>query len=322
MKSAPVLSCLLCLAASAAWGQSYPSRPITLIVPFAAGGPADGISRAASHAMSKAIGQTVIVDNVGGAGGTIGATRAAKANPDGYTILYHNLGMVLAPSLVANLEFDPVKDFDYIGIFARTFSSLIARPDMPVKTFQEFVAYVKERNEKIMFANSGLGGISHVCALRIADALGTRFTSVPYKGTGPAMNDLMAGRVDLMCDAPATSGPRIRAGKVKSIGVMGLLRSRVLPDVPTLDEQGLKGFEMENWNGLYAPRGLPAPVLKRLTDALESAFSDPDFDAYLRKSGYEDVPPEMRSAAAQRVRVRQEVDRWSRILKQAGIKPQ
>jgi tripartite-type tricarboxylate transporter receptor subunit TctC len=173
-----------------------------------------------------------------------------------------------------------------------------------------------------MFANSGLGGISHLCGLLLANTLGTRFTMVPYKGNGPATNDLIAGRVDLMCDAAATAAPQIRTGKVKAIGSAGPARNRELPDVPTLDEQGLKGFLLENWNALYAPKGLPRPVFDRLTASVQASQNDPDLKAYLDKSGYTGMAPEEMTPAAHARRVKTEVPRWSALLGQAGIKPQ
>jgi tripartite-type tricarboxylate transporter receptor subunit TctC len=321
------LACVALLLAAAAcplaaYPQSYPARPIVLIVPFAAGGPADGLARNIAAAMSKPLKQPIVVDNVGGAGGTIGVARAAKAAPDGYTLLYHNLGMVLAPSLVAKLDYEPAADFEYLGIMSRLFTTLIARPNLPASTFPEFVSYLKAGNEKIMFANSGLGGISHLCGLLLASALQTRFTSVPYKGNAPAMNDLIAGRVDLMCDSAATAGPQIRAGRIRAIGIVGTSRNRELPDVPTLDEQGLKGLELENWSALYAPRGVPKPIMGRLLAAFQASLVDPDFRTYLEKSGYDSVPPEMATPAALARRVRSEVDRWGTLLRQAGISPQ
>ena len=313
---------LLLLLPLTVWAQSYPTRPVTLVVPFAAGGPADGISRAIGAAMGKQLGQSIVVDNQGGAGGTIGSLRVSKAQPDGYTILYHNLGMVLGPALVAKLPYDPAADFDHLGVITVSYTTLISRPNLQVASFADFVSHLKANGDKIMFANSGLGGISHLCGLLLANTLGTRFTMVPYKGNGPATNDLIGGRVDLMCDAAATAAPQIRAGKVKAIGSAGPVRNRELPDVPTLDEQGLKGFTLENWNALYAPRGLPKPVFDRLVSTVQGSWNDPDFKAYLDKTGYTSLAPAEMTPAAHARRVKTEVERWSTLLRQAGIHPQ
>lgn len=312
---------IICLAGNAG-AQSYPIRPITLIVPFAAGGPADGISRNLAAALTKQLKQPVVVENVGGVGGTIGGLRVARAPADGYTIMYQNLGMVLGPALVAKLEYDPVTDFDHLGVITVSFTTLIARQNMPVANFQEFIAYLKANGDKIMFANSGLGGISHLCGLLLSDALQTKFTMVPYKGNGPATNDLVGGRVDLMCDAAATAAPQIRAGKVRAIGTAGPVRNRELPDVPTLSELGLKGFVLENWNAMYAPKGLPKPIFDRIVEALQASLKDPDFASYLDKAGYTAVPHTETLPAAQARRAKAEVERWGKLLREAGIKPQ
>lgn len=312
---------IICLAGNTG-AQSYPTRPITLIVPFAAGGPADGISRNLAAALTKQLKQPVVVENVGGVGGTIGGLRVARAPADGYTIMYQNLGMVLGPALLAKLEYDPVTDFDHLGVITVSFTTLIARQNMPVANFQEFIAYLKANGDKIMFANSGLGGISHLCGLLLSDALQTKFTMVPYKGNGPATNDLVGGRVDLMCDAAATAAPQIRAGKVRAIGTAGPVRNRELPDVPTLSELGLKGFVLENWNAMYAPKGLPKLIFDRIVEALQASLKDPDFASYLDKAGYTAVPHAETLPAAQARRAKAEVERWGKLLREAGIKPQ
>lgn len=306
----------------AASAQSYSAKPITLVVPFAAGGPADGVSRNLAAALTRQLKQTVVVENVGGVGGTIGGLRVARAPADGYTIVYQNLGMVLGPALVAKLEYDPVTDFEHLGVITVSFTTLIARQNLPVANFAEFIAYLKSNGDKIMFANAGVGSITHLCGLLLADTLQTRFTMVPYKGNGPATNDLVGGRVDLMCDAAATAAPQIRAGKVRAIGTAGPIRNRELPEVPTLGELGLKGFVLENWQAIYAPKGLPKPVFDRLVEALQASLKDPDFAGYLDKVGYTAVPHADTLPAAQARRAKAEVERWGKLLREAGIKPQ
>ncbi len=314
---------LLCAGlAGSAIAQTYPGKPIPVVAPCGAGGPADALSRNLAAALTRQLKQPVIVENVGGVGGIIGGSRVARAAPEGYTIMYQNLGMVLGPALVAKLEYDPVTDFDHLGVVTVSFTILIARANLPAANFAEFVAHLKTSGDRIMFANSGVGGISHLCGLLLAEALQTKFTMVPYKGNGPATNDLIGGRVDLMCDNASTAAPQIRAGKVRAIGTAGPIRNRELPEVPTLTELGLKGFVLENWNAIYAPKGLPKPVFERLTEALQGSLRDADFSGYLDKTGYTAVPPAETLPAAQARRVKAEVERWGRLLREAGIKPQ
>jgi len=308
--------------AGSAIAQAYPVKPITLVVPFAAGGPADGLSRNLAAALTKQLKQPVIIENIGGVGGTIGGSRVARAPADGYTIMYQNLGMVLGPALVANIDYDPVTDFDHLGIITVSFTTLIARANLPVANFAEFVAYLKANGDKIMFANSGLGSITHLCGLLLAETLQTKFTLVPYKGNGPATNDLVGGRIDLMCDAAATAAPQIRAGKVRAIATAGPIRNRELPDVPTFTELGLKSMVLENWMAIYAPKGLPKAVFERLTDAIQGSLRDPEFSGFLDKVGYTAVPPAETLPAAQARRAKAEVERWGKLLREAGIKPQ
>ena len=308
--------------AGPASAQTYPVKPITLVVPFAAGGPADGLSRNLAAALTRQLKQPVIIENIGGVGGTIGGVRVARAPADGYTIMYQNLGMVLGPALVAKLEYDPVADFDHLGIITVSFTTLLARTNLPAANFAEFISYLKSNGDKIMFANAGLGSITHLCGLLLAETLQTRFTMVPYKGNGPATNDLVGGRVDLMCDAAATAAPHIRAGKVRAIGTAGPIRNRELPEVPTLTELGLKGFVLENWQAIYAPRGLPKAVFERLVDAIQASLRDPEFSGFLDKVGYTAVPLAETLPAAQVRRAKAEVERWGKLLREAGIKPQ
>jgi tripartite-type tricarboxylate transporter receptor subunit TctC len=286
----------ICLAGNAG-AQNYPTKPITLVVPFAAGGPADALTRNLSVALGKQLKQPVIVENVGGVGGSIGGLRVARAPADGYTIMY-------------------------LGVMTVSFTTLIARANMPFANFNDFIAHLKASGDKIMFANSGVGAITHLCGLLLADMLQTQFTMVPYKGNGPATNDLLAGRVDLMCDAAATAAPHIRAGKVRAIATAGPIRNRELPEVPTFTELGMKGMVLENWMALYAPKGLPKPVFDRLAEAVQGSLRDPDFAGYLDKVGYTAVPPAETLPAAQARRAKSEVERWGKLLREAGIKPQ
>jgi tripartite-type tricarboxylate transporter receptor subunit TctC len=235
--------------------QGYPTRTVTLVVPFAAGGPTDVVARTLGAAMSKSLGQTVVVENKLGAGGTIAANYVAKANPDGYTIFIHHNGMATATGLYRKLPFNPLTDFEYIGQVADVPMTLIARKDFPAYNLKEFMAYVRANKEKINLANAGLGAVSHLCGMLLQQALGVELTTVPFSGTAPALTALLGGQVDVLCDQTTQTIPHIKADKVRFYGVTTLTRIAALPDAPTLDEQGLKGFEVVVWHGCTRPRG-------------------------------------------------------------------
>jgi tripartite-type tricarboxylate transporter receptor subunit TctC len=312
------LAVLAAMAAGCGQSQNYPSKPITLYVPFAAGGPTDTLGRNLAQVMSKSLGQQVIVENVVGAGGTIAVGRAAKATPDGYTVLLHHIGMSTAPALYRKLAFDPLKDFEYVGEVADVPMTLVARANFPASNFKEFLAYTKKNKAKVTLANAGLGAASHLCGLLFMTAIDTDFTTVPYKGTGPAMNDLLGGQVDFMCDQTTNTTGQILGGKVKVYGVTTTKRVASLPDVPTLDEQGLKGFEVVVWHGLYVPKGTPQPVVDKLVAALQAAVKDPDFKSSLAKLGAEPVAVERASPEALRKLLTSEIQKWDPIIRKAG----
>ncbi|MGA8514547.1 MAG: tripartite tricarboxylate transporter substrate binding protein BugD, partial [Burkholderiaceae bacterium] len=255
--------------------QAFPDKPISLIVPFAAGGPTDVVARMMAIPMGKALGQSVVVDNAVGAGGTIGANKVAKAAPNGYTIFLHHMGMATAPALYKKLSFDPLNDFEYIGQVVDVPMTLLARKDFPAKDFPELLAYLKANGNKVSMANAGLGAVSHLCGLLFQSQIGIELNTIPYKGTGPAMNDLLGGQVDLLCDQTTQTVPMIKEGRVKAYGATTLTRLAALPNLPTLHEQGLKGFEVKVWHGMYAPKGTPAPVLEKLNAAMRTAMKDP-----------------------------------------------
>jgi tripartite-type tricarboxylate transporter receptor subunit TctC len=272
-----------------AWGQTYPSKVVTIIVPFSAGGPTDTVTRLIAQSMSKTLGQQVIVENVGGAGGTIGATRAAKAAPDGYTLLLHHIGMATAPALYRKLPYRPLDDFEPIGLITDVPMTLVAKKEFPSKDLRELVAYVKSNKDKISYANAGLGAASHLCGMLFMSAIDTDLTTVPYKGTAPAMNDLLGGQVDFMCDQTTNTTSQIKAGKIKVYGVTTKKRVPSLPEVPTLHEAGLPGFEVAIWHGLYAPKGTPKPVIDSLAAALQQALRDPLVKTRFAELGTEPV---------------------------------
>ena len=315
-------ACTAALALSAslpAFSQAFPDKPVTLVVPFAAGGPTDVVARMIAIPMGKSLGQTVIVENTVGAGGTIAATRVARSTPNGYTLFIHHMGMATAPALYKKLSFDPLKDFEYIGQVVDVPMTLLARKDFPANNFSELLAYVKANKEKVSLANAGLGAVSHLCGLLFMSQIGVDLNTIPYKGTGPAINDLLGGQVDLLCDQTTQTVPMIKDGRVKVFGVTSLKRLSALPNVPTLDEQGLKGFEVKVWHGMYAPKGTPAPVLDKINAALRTAMRDPAVKQRLADLSSDIVPEDKMTPAALKSHLEAEINKWSPVIKKAGV---
>ena len=299
--------------------QDYPNKPVTLVIPFAAGGPTDVVARVLAQSMSKTLNQTVLVENALGAGGTIAATKVARAKPDGYTVFLHHNGMATSPSLYRKLEFNPLTDYEYIGLVADVPMTLVARKDFPAKDFKELLAYVKANKDKVTLANAGLGAVSHLCGMLFMSAISTELTTVPYKGTAPAMNDLMGGQVDLLCDQTTnTTGP-IKAERIKVYGVTSKARLASLPNVPTLREQGLGDFEVVVWHGFYAPKGTPKPVLDKLNAALQAALKDPVVVAKFAELSAFPVTPDQVSPEALRAHLKAEIDKYGPLIKKAGV---
>ncbi|MCQ8895203.1 tripartite tricarboxylate transporter substrate binding protein BugD [Limnobacter humi] len=296
----------------------YPSKPITMLVPFAAGGPTDTVARLLGQSMSKDLGQQVIVENVGGAGGTLGAGRAAKSPNDGYTIFLHHIGHSTAPSLYRKLSYKPVDDFEFIGLVTDVPMTIVARGDFPAKNMQEFLAYVKANKDKVTYANAGIGSASHLCGMLFMTAIQTDLTTVPYKGTGPAMNDLLGGQVDFMCDQTTNTTSQIKGGKIKAYAVTTKTKVPSLPDLPTLDKSGLPGFEVAVWHGLYAPKGTPKLVIDRLVKSLQLALKDPVVIARMADLGTEPVDPKRATPEALKKHLESEIARWSPIIAKAG----
>jgi tripartite-type tricarboxylate transporter receptor subunit TctC len=299
--------------------QEYPSRTITVIVPFAAGGPTDTVARLVSQSMSKTLGQVVIVENTGGAGGTIGVEKVAKAKPDGYTLLLMHIGISTSVSLYRNLRYDPVKDLDPIGLITDVPMTIIAKKDFPPKDMKELIAYVKANKDKVTYANAGVGAASHLCGMLLMTAIQTDLTTVPYKGTGPAMTDLIGGQVDFMCDQTTNTTQQIKGGKVKGYAVTTKTRVKSLADMPTADESGLKGFEVAVWHGLWAPHGTPKAALDKLTAALQAALKDPNIVSKFAELGTEPVAANRATQEALRAHLKSEIDKWSPIIKKAGV---
>lgn len=298
----------------------FPDKPVTLIVPFAAGGPSDKIARDLAEALRKKLNQTVIVENVGGAGGTLGTSRVAKAPPDGYTLLVHHIGFATAPSLYRKLPYKGVDDFAFLGLINEAPSTLIAKPSMPAKTFDELRRFIAADPSKINLAHAGVGSASQLCGLMLQAALKTNLTSVPYKGTGPAMTDLMGGQVDLMCEQATNAVPQIEGGKVKAYAVTSAHRMTLpaLAALPTLSEAGLKDFSVTVWHGLYAPKDTPAPVLKKLNDALKAALKDPDLVKRSEALGISVISDGRVEPAGHKHFVETEVARWKKVIEASG----
>ena len=265
--------------------QGFPgSRPISVVVPFAAGGPTDLVARQLGEAMRKAMGggANFVVENAAGAGGTIGATKVARATPDGYTLLLHHIGMAAAPALYKNIQYKPLEDFEFLGLITEVPMTLIGKPQLPANTYRDFEAYIRANAGKLNIAHAGLGSASHLCSLMWQSAVNASeaMTTIPYGGTGPAMNALLGGQVDIMCDQTTNTMQQIESGRVKAFAVTTakpMSSNKLLKDYPTLQEMGLKGFELTIWHGLYAPKGTPPAVLKQLNDGLKLALKDPDF---------------------------------------------
>ncbi len=318
---------LLLLAAAVtaltAQAQSFPgSKPITIVVPFSAGGPTDRVARDLAEALRKPLGgATVVVDNAAGAGGSIGANKVAKASPDGHTLLLHHIGMATMPTLVRNLPFKVESDFEYLGMVNDVPMTLIGKPSLPANNYKELVTWINENKGKVNLGNAGIGAASHLCGLMFQNALKIDMTTVPYKGTGPAMTDLIGGQIDLLCDQTTNTSGQIEAKKVKAYAVTTSKRLTppALKDLPTLQESGLKGFEVTIWHGLYAPKGTPADVVAKLNTALKAALKDADFIKKQEGLGAVVVTDKRVESAEHKKFVADEIAKWSPILKAAGV---
>lgn len=314
-------SALLAFFAAAAPAQAeFPDKPVTLLVPFAAGGPSDKIARDLAEALRKRLQQTVIVENVGGAGGTIGTAKVANAVPDGYTLLVHHIGFATAPTLYRKLPYKGTEDFAYLGLINEAPSTLIGRSSLPARSFAELRQWIAADPAKVNLAHAGVGSASHLCGLMLQNTLKADMTTVPYKGTAPAMTDLMAGTVDLMCEQATNAVPQIEGGKVKAFAVTSLQRMKlpVLAGLPTVAESGVADFSVSVWHGLYAPRQTPAPVLAKLNEALRSALKDPELIKRQEALGISVVSDARAEPAEHKKFVEAEVARWAKVIKAAG----
>ncbi|NBW00942.1 MAG: tripartite tricarboxylate transporter substrate binding protein BugD [Betaproteobacteria bacterium] len=314
-----VITASALLAAAAVQAQGYPNRPIALVVPFAAGGPTDVVARMLAVPLGKSLGTTVVVENTLGAGGTIAANRVARATPDGYTIFIHHMGMATAPALYRKLPFDPLKDFEYIGQVVDVPMTLLARKDFPPNNLKELITYLRANREKVMLANAGLGAVSHLCGMLFQSTIGVDLTTVPYKGTGPAMTDLIGGQVDVLCDQTTQTVPIIKDNRVKVYGVTTTKRLAGLPNIPTLDEQGMKGFEVKVWHGLYAPKNTPKDALDKLNKALRDALNDPVIRQRMAELSSDIPPMDKITPEGLRTHLEAEIAKWGPVIRKAGV---
>ena len=308
----------LALAAPAAHAQ-YPTKPVTMMVPFAAGGPTDTVARALAVSMGKALGQTIVVENVPGAGGTIAPAKLKNSAPDGYTLLLAHIGMSTAPALYRSLPFKPLEDFELVGQVVDVPMTLIGKKDLPAKDFRELLAYVKANKDKVTLANAGIGSASHLCGLLFMSTIQAELTTVPYKGTAPALNDLLGGQVDLLCDQTTNTTQYIASGRVKAYGATSKSRLDTMKDLPTLAESGLPGFEVVVWHGVYAPRGTPKAVIDKLVPALQAAIAEPAFGQKMADLGSQVVPKDKATPDSLRTQLKSEIDRWTPIIRKAGV---
>jgi tripartite-type tricarboxylate transporter receptor subunit TctC len=321
MKRISVFSAFVALAAlcGGAAAQQYPNKNVSMIVPYAAGGPTDTVARVTAQAMGKPLGQTIIVENRPSAGGILGPEQVKNARPDGYTILIHHIGMATTPALYRNLRFKPLEDFEPIGLVNDVPMTIIGKPKFPANDFKEFLAYIKANKAKVTYANAGIGAASHLCGMLFMSAIETDILTVPYKGTAPAMNDLLGGQVDFMCDQTTNTTSQIKSGKVKAYAVTSKKRVPSLPDIPTLQELGFKGFEVGIWHALYAPKGTPKPVIDKLVAALQDALKDETVKKRFADLGAETMPVSQATPEALRKHLKAEIDKWGPLIKKAGV---
>lgn len=322
-KFTKILACLIITLtyayAHAQANDDYPTKTVSMIIPFASGGPTDTVARLIAQSMSNTFKQQVVVENVAGAGGTLGTARVAKANPDGYTLLLMHIGHATSVSLYRKLSYNSIDDFEPVGLITDVPMTFIARPDIPAKDFKELLPWIKSNINKVTYGNAGTGSASHLCGMLFMNAIQTDITTVPYKGTGPAMSDLLNGQIDFMCDQTTNTTSQVKSGKVKVYGVTTKTRVASLPDVPTLHEAGLPNFEIAIWHGIYAPKGTPKAIIDKLSNALKLALKDPTVKAKFAELGTEPVKENQATPEALRAHLKAEVAKWAPIIKKSGI---
>jgi tripartite-type tricarboxylate transporter receptor subunit TctC len=314
---AAALAATLPLAAPAL-AQNFPSQQITMVIPFGAGGPTDIVGRMLAEAMGRDLGQPVVVQNAGGAGGTIGVQRVVGARNDGHTILYTNIGLATQPTLYRRLAYNPVTDLEPFGLVTATPMIILVRPNMQGMTLADFLAFARERRDAVNLANVGLGSASQLCGTLLQAALGINFTAVSFTSSGPVFPELMAGRLDVYCDQTTSSLPFVRENRIRGLAMTTASRLPQAPEIPTAAEAGLPGFEVSIWHGMYAPRGTPQPVIARLNRALRVAIQDPQVVARLNDLASPPEPMDRVTPEAHRAHLAAEIERWRPILQAAG----
>jgi len=311
---------VICMASGAsALAQDFPSRPVSLMMPYAAGGPGDTITRVTANGMGKVLGRQFVVENTAGAGGTIGTAKVAASPPDGYSLLVMHFGHAANTALYRNLRYDAVSDFEPVGLIAESPMAVVARKDYPADNLQDFVAKLKAGRDTATAGHAGIGSASHLCSLLFFNAIGTTVTTIPYKGTGPAMNDLIGGQFDFMCDQTLNVAQPAKAGMLKAYATTTKARLAAWPDLPTATEAGLPGLEITVWFGMWAPRGTPKPVIDKLAATLREALQDPEVKSRLGASGAETVSPDRAQPEALRAHLKAEIDKWVPLIQKAGI---
>jgi tripartite-type tricarboxylate transporter receptor subunit TctC len=319
VRAAVVMTASIGLAAASLAQGAYPSKQITLVVPYAAGGPSDSIARLVAEAMGNTLGQTIVIENVAGAGGTTGAARVAKADPDGYTLLIHHLALAAGASLYPKLAYDTTTAFAGIGLVNSGPFVLNGKKGLAANTAKEALDYIRANKDKVTMGSAGVGSGSNLCNMLIQSILGVKISEVAYRGTGPAMNDLVGGQIDFLCDQSTNSMAQIKGGTIKAFAVTSTERMKDLKDLPTMVEAGLPGFEIVQWQALYAPKGTPAPVIGKLSGALEKALADPKVLARFADFGTILFPANARGPAANDARLQSEVALWGKVIKESGL---
>lgn len=310
---------LLVTGFSCVYAQDYPTRTITMVMPYAPGGPGDTITRLFATAMQKSLGQQIIVDNPSGAGGSIGTAKVARSTPDGYTLLMTHISHATNVLMIKNLSYSPINDFEPIGLATVGPMVVTARKDFAPKDAKEFIEYIKANSGKISMGHAGIGSASHLCGLMFSEALGVKIDMIPYKGAAPALNDLMGGQVDIMCDQTTSTVPAIQSGRIKPYAVAGTKRLDSMPNLPALSEVGIKDFNISIWFGLYAPKDTPKPVIEKLSAALTKAVQDPELKAKLESIGTSPVSTDMTNPAKLQTHLKNEIETLGPLLKRAGV---
>lgn len=322
LKTFIATACIGVVIATGAVADEFPTKPVMLMMPYAPGGPGDTITRIAGQSMGKVLGQQFIVENTAGAGGTIGTAKIAGAAPDGYSLLVMHFGHAANTALYRNLRYDAIKDFEPIGIIAESPMAFVAKKDFPANNFKDFIAYIKANKDKVTYGHAGIGSASQLCGLLFFSAIDTTVTTVPYKGTAPALNDLIGGQFDFMCDQTLNVLQPVKAGMIKAYAATTKERLAVAPDLPTASEAGLPGFAITVWFAMYAPKGTPKPVIDKLAAALQATVTEPGVKNRLAASGAEAVAAERARPEALRAHLKAEIDKWVPIIQKAGVHAQ